>query len=972
MMKGKSMQDNISYPVLKRIQEEINELIKELNNAIGWTEKYLKAESKRKTSYKLKKARRKLKNIDEAIIQRPSAALFGESQVGKTYLIKTFLSDQTGGFYITAPDGQQVSFLGEVGPSGGGVESTSVVCRFSTKLVVPDKDFPLAGKLLSVKEVVLMLADTYFNDVKNHINLPVADKIEEKIEQLQEEFGSSSYRQNTLQEDDIYDIKEYLEEHFGSFVGSLSDSNYWDVLSSLVHRIDYKNWFRALDIVFGRNKHIESIFNTLIEELRALDFVKEVYLEFDSVLVKYGTILNVVRLKELNSPPKYQDVVHKEDFKAEVALRWYLNGELKSPGKVNKSILCALLAEIAFKVDENKEEDVQFLKYSDLLDFPGAQPRLENNENEVTEKNISNMVLRGKVGYLFNKYSSQYLISNLLLCHHNRDLKAKSIASLLNTWINNFIGSTPSKREAFLNTVPVPPLFKIFTYFNIDLEYNSNDYSDPSTYPKKWKKRLATIFEDQIVNSASNTWHEQWTESQKNFQNNYLLRDFYWSKNIFSGFEEYGEEKEYVNVSAVEGYYDKLKQSFIDSELVQKYFRDPEISWNEAATMNKDGSELILANLTKVSGNYAKTLKFVRDLNETCDSIVKEVSKHFHSDDSDKQIVIAKRNADELRFHLDNIFGINPSVFGDFVKTFTIREDEVYDFYRKELNSIDRSKHKNFSRYIAIRTRCERLSASASYEENIQVLLDTYTHLTSPEEAEQEFEAEGINLRFLFYGDDSINIKNNSEILAEGVIDLWLNRFSEERFQFIIDYGLKQQALDNLFDNIRVSVKKHGVHEHIAKEIRDYVDRIDKVDEVIFMIADISAGIINKYFNSMGWLYLEDDERDRIYEANKENNLGLKFERLKNNLDYRANEEISNLFDQMKDYAKELNKPTPNRDVINRYPNFWHFNRWSELMKVSFVANCDIPTYDVRANEDLGEIIEDLDKYKFREEVLSA
>jgi hypothetical protein len=138
------------------------------------------------------------------------------------------------------------------------------------------------------------------------------------------------------------------------------------------------------------------------------------------------------------------------------------------------------------------------------------------------------------------------------------------------------------------------------------------------------------------------------------------------------------------------------------------------------------------------------------------------------------------------------------------------------------------------------------------------------------------------------------------------------------------------------------------------------------------MIADISAGIINKYFNSMGWLYLEDDERSRIHDANKENNLGLKFERLENNLDYRDNEEISNLFDQMKDYTKEVNKPTPNRDVINRYPNFWNFNRWSELMKVSFVANCDIPTYDVRANDDLGEIIEDLDRYKFKEEVLSA
>jgi hypothetical protein len=963
---------NISEIVLKRIQEEINGLLEELNKGIEWADHYLKAESKRNTGYKLKKARRKLKNIRKAITLRPSAALFGESQVGKSYLIKTFLSDDKGKFDITDPKGEKVSFLEEINPKGGGVESTSVVCRFSTKVSSPDSDFPLIGKLLSVKEIVLMLCDTYFNDVKNHVNLPTAEKIDNKIQELQDAFGTSSYRQDIFQEDDVYDIKEYLEEHFGSFIGSLSISKYWDVLGSLIHRIDHKNWFEAFEIVFGKNKYIEDTFNMLILELKALDFTEEVYLEFDSVLRKHGTILNVARLRELNGTPQYEDVVNEKDFKGEVLLKWYANGSLNNGRKINKSTLCALLAEIAFKVDEQKEEDVQFLKNSDLLDFPGAQPRLENNEEEVADKHVSEMVLRGKVGYLFNKYSSQYLISNLLLCHHNRDLKAKSISSLLNTWINNFIGKTPAEREAFLQTAPVPPLFKIFTYFNVDLAFDAINDKDPSTYPTKWSKRFHTIFEKQIVNSASYNWHEQWTASKKTFQNNYLLRDFYWSKDIFSGFEETGMENAYVKIPSVNDYYDKVKKSFINSDLVQKYFKDPQRSWDEAASINKDGSEWILDNLTKVSSNFAKTLKFVRDLNDICEEVTKEISRHFHSDDADQQIVMAKSNADELRFHLDNIFGVNPSIFGHFVKTFTIREDEVYDFYRSELNSIDRSKHKNFSRYIAIRNRCERLSTSASYEENLQVLLETYTNLSGPEEAERVFEEEGINLQFLFYGDDSINIKNNSEMLAEGVIELWIKRFTQDRFQFILDSGLKEHALENLFDNLRVSVKKHGVHERIAHEIRDYVDRIDKIDEVIFMIADISAGIINKYFNSMGWSYYEEDERDRIQHANKENNLDLKFERLENKLDYRDNEEISNLFDQMKNYTKEVNKPVPNREVINRYPNFWNFNRWSELMKISFVANCDIPTYDVRANQALGEIIEDVGKYTFKEDMLAA
>ena len=366
------------------------------------------------------------------------------------------------------------------------------------------------------------------------------------------------------------------------------------------------------------------------------------------------------------------------------------------------------------------------------------------------------------------------------------------------------------------------------------------------------------------MNAASNDWHENWTPNSS-FNNNYLLRDFYWSKDIYTGFEEQGKELEYVKVSSVDNYYEKVKSSFLNSSLVNKYFKDPNKSWDEAANINSDGSKWILENLTKVSTNYAKSAKFINDLNNITAEIRQEVQKHFHSDDADQQIITANKNADELRFHLDTIFGANPSIFGHFVKTFTIKEAEIYDFYRQELNSIDRSQHKNFNEYVAIRNRCGKFySDKEDYQKNLQILVDTYSYLSDTEEAEKVFMEKGIILDYLFYGDDSVNIKNNSQMLSEGVLDLWFRRFTEERFQFILDKGLKAHALNNLFDNIKTSVQKHAIDERIAFEIRDYVDRIDKIDEIIFMIADISAGIINKYFNSMGWAYYGQDEKDKI------------------------------------------------------------------------------------------------------------
>jgi len=51
---------------------------------------------------------------------------------------------------------------------------------------------------------------------------------------------------------------------------------------------------------------------------------------------------------------------------------------------MNKSVLCALVAELIFKVDKELEDEKPFLKHSDLLDFPGARSRLENQDWSMT------------------------------------------------------------------------------------------------------------------------------------------------------------------------------------------------------------------------------------------------------------------------------------------------------------------------------------------------------------------------------------------------------------------------------------------------------------------------------------------------------------------------------------------------------------------------------------------------------------
>ena len=75
-----------------------------------------------------------------------------------------------------------------------------------------------------------------------------------------------------------------------------------------------------------------------------------------------------------------------------------------------------------------------------MLDFPGARSRLELNIDTIQEDAVPDMYLRGKVAYLFNKYSADYEINNLLFCQNDKQLDVNEIPTLLNDWIANNIG----------------------------------------------------------------------------------------------------------------------------------------------------------------------------------------------------------------------------------------------------------------------------------------------------------------------------------------------------------------------------------------------------------------------------------------------------------------------------------------------------------------------------------------------------
>ena len=136
-----------------------------IRQSVNWADKYGKDAFPKEV---FKNYRRQLRKISEALSENCSAAAYGESQVGKSYLMSSLLSAPNAPFVIEN-NGVRYSFIDQINPSGGNntkQESTGVITRFTIKQNVPQMKDYIKVTNLSVVDIILLLADSYYNDVK--------------------------------------------------------------------------------------------------------------------------------------------------------------------------------------------------------------------------------------------------------------------------------------------------------------------------------------------------------------------------------------------------------------------------------------------------------------------------------------------------------------------------------------------------------------------------------------------------------------------------------------------------------------------------------------------------------------------------------------------------------------------------------------------------------------------------------------
>jgi hypothetical protein len=945
----------------QNIQKQLN-IIEESNK---WIHASLDGEKQKYAYRNIVNCRRKLNKKKFALQGNPAAAIYGESQVGKSYLISSLLSEEGKPFCITGEGNIVHNFIGEINPPGGGSESTSLVSRFSVNYRPINSRFPIKAILLSPADIVLVLCDSFYNDInlKNSQNIQFlsSDDINAEVYKLKAKLKGHKLQQQILGEDDVLDMQDYFEEYFQK-ADKVIDSMFFHEISLLISKAEPSDWKDIFSLLWNKNEIFTMLFSKLISVYQELNFASEVFLPVESVLYAYGTLLDVKRLREIyivpdRIEPKFNPItkVFLPNSNQEVDFA--------------KNYLCALIAELVFNQSETLLTSKPFLKETDLLDFPGARSRMEKPLETIESNTIPDLLLRGKVAYLFNKYSDSEKINILIFCAKHEQTAQRIMPRLLNNWVNKIVGDTAEKREIFVSQSKISPLFVIGTFFNINLAYNPlQDKVDGSGTPlsNRWLQRFTTTLEKEYFEKATYSWFENWTKTQPDFQNIFLLRDFEKSEtpsNIFRGFNANKTELEEVPTPQYPKFRQDLRQSFLDYDFVKRHFANSAESWDEVASINKDGTKLIIDKLTIAANNIntARQEKTITELNEISQTILAELLKYYHSSDKDLELQKAKFIAGNIQHKLVAAFsaeGIKD--YGQLIKELMLDESAVLELYRDKINNIEHRDVVNKDKYSTYRIHVPVMDGdtSTSYFER---LCDEF-EITTEEQKQQfrtDLEAKGIDLKELISGNSEL-IKNKAQQLADALLDYWLV-YINLNDKYTIKRILAQEGssgLQEITGMYRKLFKKTRLAKKIAERIRSYIDVHTKADLPLEIIADMSAELLNKCIRTVGFDYFDISEINDLRIANEQNKLGLVIDQNENSTE----KSVEELFQKIENWTDIIQvKPEEMRSL----PSYRNYLNWYNRLKIGFVSVCDIPNYDVQANERLGAIIEEAETVKF-------
>ncbi len=929
----------------------INNTLSAIDKARDW-ESHV-AESKQYSWHrKLIDIQRQLKDIKFALEENCSVAAFGESQMGKSYLVSALLSGPGVPFSVQGDD-TSYNFISDINPSApnSSVEATGVVTRFTTSSQASNTPKGwLKVRMLTISDIVLVLAEAYYNQViRNSRNITdLMDEIENRIKQCQIITNSNPL----LTEVDIANIEDYLRTTttIGVNCDHIFSTNLFQFLLRNVCKISNDDIIALLKLIWNNNSDINRLFDDLMNTYRVLGFQSVNYVNFKSVLRKHGSLLDVARLDEMYSTPE----AVSSYFDPQASVKLHTNGNVLS---LPKSFLSALTAELCFIVDKTENTNSRtFMDSLDILDFPGLRPQQRKSENELSRgKNIATIFRRGKVTYLFNKYSRTKRISSLLFCHNNNQSNECTMGPVLTDWVWTNIGRGVNDRKKYLDNTLVSPLLVVSTWFNKDLDYN--DESRDADLGERWNRRFKTVLSKEVLQSVDKTehWFNSWSANSMPFKSIFMLRDFRFSKGIFKGYDPELKQKETepAKIDKFPDYLEKLKDSFTSNEFVRDHFDNPGKHWDAAATPACDGTLTIIEHLNNLAPkvNGARLQKFKNDYNHLVDDLRMLLHGEYHDDDPAEQTRKAKKEVGRLIASIDRQCGNDPYFWSRMMESMMMPERVIREVVFSQIsgNVVTQPLSKPESEIFM----AAGLDTESSVEENLQKLCD-YLGADDKKECEETLYDIDPDIDIDKLLDQNRMVQGTADQLLTSIERIWETDFLSIK----VAGGSGIPEINTIVTKLVSLYKILNVHDKLLVEVNHLMDTIVQNKQVGIVSSWLTMSF-NKFVGEFGYSYINENTHNNLIQKNEEFKLNIDFDLLESN-NLGNGIDLLKQMDLVQHRLEQEGFTAGVRDQQKLLPKYHSRWQWQNRMRAAFAIVSGLREYDIEANNKLKQIIDSI------------
>lgn len=611
------MQQQKLRPEEQKVIRMADQLADLLRSSSEWAASFLKDGQIRKFMDKvLQEKHVTVRRIKESAFRPLALGVFGASQCGKSYLVSELVRGGQNSLSVHLNQNGQApqmrDYLEEINPAGGR-ESTALVTRFTTRPYREINGCCAYLRLLSVTDLIKIFLNGFLFECQSDF-MPSA----EELQKIRYSFRSASGRPSgspLLSETDVWDLQDYARRHFhNQFLRMLEDINYWGILNDEIRLLPADQQISYLEWLWGKFPKITELFRFLQRELGNLG--GEVVGIFDDALIpRENSIIDVQRLSQL---------MKAGNRKCTVMLA---NG---ATANLDSSVLCALTAELILQAEVTNPEAM--LNQLDVLDFPGARARAQVFDMARISKDQDALVevyLRGKVAYLFDRYSDDRDVTGLLLCQEGGPQEAKSLPYMVNKWVEWSQGKEPKNRNG-----KEPLLFHVFTKFDVDLIRKKGE--DPMV---RWDSRLKTNFAEFF--GRSGTWVKEWDE-QKPFQNCFWVRNPNVQQTVF------GRDKEGKEFVRDEEQLAQIMQEYLANENVQRHFANAKEAWDRATSPGQSGIPYLVEKVKAGIKPAAKVNQLHANLVQIFTELKTHLQPYFIGDDISHARKVAEDRAKKL------------------------------------------------------------------------------------------------------------------------------------------------------------------------------------------------------------------------------------------------------------------------------------------------------------------------------------